>query len=94
MAFIKHKDSCKVWIFAPYLVTDDPIISSYYDYTQSIGEFTRVFDELNCEWEWVNITLSNYRDEIERVKRNGSGNTGNQSDDGRFTMGSWPKHPG
>lgn len=69
MAFIQHKDSCKVWIFAPYLETDDPIINSYYDFTQSIAEFTRVFDTLNCEWEWVNITIDNYRDEIARVKR-------------------------
>ena len=68
MAFIQHKDSCKVWIFAPYLETDDPIIKSYYDYTQSIDEFTRVFTNLNCEWEWVNITMDNYRDEIARVK--------------------------
>ena len=70
MSFIRNKDNCKVWIFAPYLETDDPIISSYYDYTQSIAEFTRVFDDLKCEWEWVNITMNNYRDEINRVKGN------------------------
>lgn len=68
MAFIQHKDNFKVWIFAPYLESDDPIIQSYYDYTQSIDEFTRVFRELKCEWEWVNITIDNYKEQIARVK--------------------------
>jgi D-alanine-D-alanine ligase len=68
MAFIQHKDQFKVWIFAPYLESDDPIIQSYYDYTQSIDEYTRVFSELNCDWEWVNITIENYKEKIALVK--------------------------
>jgi len=68
MSFIRNKDNCKVWIFAPYLETDDPIISSYYDYTQSIAEFTRVFDAVKCEWEWINVTIDNYKEKIAHVK--------------------------
>lgn len=68
MSFTQNKDNYKVWVFAPYLETDDPKLSAYYDYTQSIAEFTKVFSELNCEWEWVNITLINLHQEIARVK--------------------------
>ncbi len=68
MTFIRNKDAYKVWVFAPYLETEDPLLSSYYDYTQSITEFTHVFSSLNCEWEWINITLPNLLQEIARVK--------------------------
>jgi D-alanine-D-alanine ligase len=68
MTFTQQSNQYKVWIFAPYLESDDPVIQSYYDYTQSIDEFTRVFSQLNCEWEWVNITINNYKEQIARVK--------------------------
>jgi len=68
MSFTQNKDNFKVWVFAPYLETTDPKLSAYYDYTQSIAEFTKVFTELNCEWEWVNITLKNLHQEIAKVK--------------------------
>ncbi|MBL7874547.1 MAG: hypothetical protein JNL53_02720 [Cyclobacteriaceae bacterium] len=68
MAFLNHTAGYKVWIFAPYLHTDDPTLKFYYDYTQSIAEYTKVFSEINCEWEWVNITLQNLDQEIARVK--------------------------
>jgi len=68
MAFIDNKNSCKVWVFAPYLETTDPNLEYYYDYTQSIQEYTKVFAELNCEWEWLNITLENLHELIEKVK--------------------------
>ena len=68
MAFVPNRAKYKVWVFAPYLETDDAILKTYYDYTQSIEEFSKVFTELNCEWEWVNITLQNLHKEIERVR--------------------------
>ena len=68
MSFTPNKDTYKVWVFAPYLETDDPTLKTYYDFTQSKSEFSEVFDELNCEWEWVNITLANLHQEIARVK--------------------------
>lgn len=67
-----HASRYKVWIFAPYLETDDPTLQYYYDFTQSIAEYTKVFSELNCEWEWVNVTLKNINEVIERVKSNTS----------------------
>ncbi len=68
MTFLSNKDHFKVWIFAPYLDTPDPNLQFYYDFTDSIAEYTRAFNAVGCEWEWVNITLRNLSTEIERVK--------------------------
>lgn len=68
MGFRDIKDLYKVWVFVPYLETDDPNLQYYCDYTQSHLEYTKVFAELNCEWEWVNITMDNIHREIEVVK--------------------------
>jgi D-alanine-D-alanine ligase len=69
MAFLNRPAAYKVWIFAPYLDTDDPTLKYYYDYTQSIAEYSKVFSELDCEWEWVNVTVNNIQASIEKVKK-------------------------
>jgi D-alanine-D-alanine ligase len=71
MSFISNKDNYKVWVFAPYLDTDDSKLKNYYDYTQSISEFEKVFSDLSCEWEWANITLQNLSSQVSRVKHSG-----------------------
>jgi len=68
--FLKQTAAYKVWIFAPFLETDDPTLKFYYDYTQSIAEYTKVFSEINCEWEWVNVTMQNIQEVIAKVKTN------------------------
>jgi D-alanine-D-alanine ligase len=68
--FLKQTAAYKVWIFAPFLETDDPTLKFYYDYTQSIAEYTKVFSEINCEWEWVNVTMHNIAEAIAKVKTN------------------------
>ncbi|MBA3674120.1 MAG: hypothetical protein H0W75_04050 [Chitinophagaceae bacterium] len=68
MGFLKNKDLYKVWVFAPFLETTDDNLECYYDYTQSIAEYTKIFAEINCAWEWVNITPNNLEAEIKRVK--------------------------
>jgi D-alanine-D-alanine ligase len=40
-----------VWVLAPHLESEDPNIQYYYDFTQSIKEYTRVFEELGVEWK-------------------------------------------
>jgi len=50
----------KVWVLAPHFETDDPNLAHYYDFTHSIQEYTRVFHELNIEWEWVPVTMAVY----------------------------------
>jgi len=50
----------KVWVLAPSLVTNDPNIDYYYDFTQSIEEYTRVFAALNIHWQWQPVTMEDY----------------------------------
>jgi len=68
MTFRENKDLFKVWVFAPFLETDDPNLQYYCDYSQSYLEYSKVFSELNCEWEWVNITMENIQMQIDVVK--------------------------
>jgi len=43
MSFIDRKDDYIVWVIAPFIETDDANLKYYYDYTQSIAEYTKVF---------------------------------------------------
>jgi D-alanine-D-alanine ligase len=57
MNFKEKKDDYFIWVIAPYLETQDPNLLCYYDYTQSIAEYQKVFSEIDCEWKWVNVTF-------------------------------------
>ncbi len=62
------KDSYIVWVLAPYLETDDPELQYYYDFTQSHGEYTKVFEEIGCEWHWINVTMNNIDDTVDKIR--------------------------
>lgn len=66
--FLENKDQYLVWILAPYLETDDPNLKYYYDYTQSIAEYTKVFGEVGCEWKWQNVTIRDIEKSVLRIK--------------------------
>ncbi len=68
MNFRENKDKYLVWVIAPYIETEDPNLQYYYDYTQSIAEYTRVFNEIGCEWYWENVTLQTIDTVINRIK--------------------------
>lgn len=68
MNFREKKDDYLVWVIAPYLETEDPNLKYYYDYTQSIAEYQKVFDEIGCEWKWSNVTLQTFEDVIQGIK--------------------------
>lgn len=68
MSFIKNKDNYHVWVLAPYLETEDENLKSYYDYTQSIAEYQKVFTEVGCTWTWVNVTMDNIATVILEIK--------------------------
>jgi len=68
MNFRENKDNYLVWVIAPYIETEDPNLQYYYDYTQSIAEYQKVFSEIGCEWHWVNVTLQTIEDVINRIK--------------------------
>ncbi|MEP7280062.1 MAG: hypothetical protein ABI813_15550 [Bacteroidota bacterium] len=58
----------KVWVLAPHLHTGDANVDYYYDFTQSIQEYTKAFAELGIEWVWQPVTMQNYRDVIDMIE--------------------------
>lgn len=65
----------KIWVLSPYLESDDPNIQHYYDFTQSLAEYTKVFEELQVEWEWQPVTINNYKQIIRSIAVNTKGKT-------------------
>lgn len=59
----------KIWVLYPYLVTDDPNLQYYYDFSQSLAEYTRVFAELGADWTWEKITMDNYVQLVAGIRR-------------------------
>jgi D-alanine-D-alanine ligase len=64
-----------IWVLAPLLESDDPNIQHYYDFTQSILEYTRVFEELNADWKWQPVTMQNYKSVIRNIATTKSSKT-------------------
>ena len=58
-----------VWVMAPHLETNDPNIDCYYDFSQSIAEYTKAFNELDVEWKWQPVTIKNYKKIIEGIAK-------------------------
>lgn len=57
----------KIWVLAPHLETKDEHIDYYYDFSQSIAEYTRVFDQLSLAWQWQPVTLQNYEATLSEI---------------------------
>jgi D-alanine-D-alanine ligase len=51
----------KIFVLAPHLETNDENLDYYYDFSQSIQEYTQVFLQLNIAWQWQPITAKNYK---------------------------------
>lgn len=58
-----------VWVLAPYVESDDPNINYYYDFSQSIAEYSRAFDELGVAWKWQPVTMNNYASVIKTITK-------------------------
>ena len=67
MNFIDHKDNIHIWVLAPFLETEVENLKFYYDYTQSIAEYTKVFEQINCSWTWVNVTFANIENVLQQI---------------------------
>ncbi len=61
-------DRLKVWVLAPSLITNDVNLDYYYDFSQSIAEYTKTFAELTISWQWQPVTLENYTSIIQKIK--------------------------
>ena len=64
-----------IWVLAPHLESDDPNIQHYYDFTQSIKEYTKVFEELRAEWKWQPVTMDNFKSVIKSISESKNGKT-------------------
>ena len=64
-----------IWVLAPHLETEDPNLQYYYDFTQSIKEYTKVFEELNAEWKWQPVTIDDYKTVIQQIAKCANGKT-------------------
>ena len=67
MSIEEMKEHYFVWVIAPYIVTEDPNLQYYYDYTQSIAEYQKVFSEIGCEWQWANVTLQTIEEVMSKI---------------------------
>lgn len=65
----------KVWVLAPLVHTNDETIDYYYDFSQSIAEYTRAFAELNLQWQWQPVTMEDYDEVIEQIAVERDNNT-------------------
>lgn len=59
----------KIWVLYPYLQTDDPNLQYYYDFSQSLQEYTKVFEELEADWAWQPVTMLDFREVIASLKK-------------------------
>lgn len=64
-----------IWVLAPHLESEDPNLKYYYDFTQSIAEYTKVFEELKAEWKWQPVTMENFRIVIKSIAESKNGKT-------------------
>jgi D-alanine-D-alanine ligase len=56
-----------VWVLAPHLESKDANIDYYYDFSQSIAEYTKTFNELGVDWKWQPVTINNYAKIIDTI---------------------------
>lgn len=64
-----------IWVLAPHLESEDPNLKYYYDFSQSIAEYTKVFEELKAEWKWQPVTIRNYKEIIHSIAVSANGKT-------------------
>ena len=56
-----------VWVLAPHVEHNDAHLDYYYDFTQSIEEYTRVFAALNLHWTWQPVTMLDFKEVIRNI---------------------------
>jgi D-alanine-D-alanine ligase len=50
----------KVWVLSPFVHTNDENLDYYYDFSQSISEYSKTFKELGLQWKWQPVTMDDY----------------------------------
>jgi len=57
----------KIWVLAPHLTSNNATIDYYYDFSQSIAEYTKTFAALDLQWQWQPVTVNDYAAVIENI---------------------------
>ena len=57
----------KIWVLAPVVEAADEQIDYYYDFSQSIAEYTSVFSFLNLPWKWQEVNMNTFKDVIQII---------------------------
>lgn len=65
--FMQSSAPIKVWVLAPYLDSAHENINFYYDFSQSIAEYDKVFRNLEMQWQWQPVTLQNFQRIIDEI---------------------------
>ncbi|MGC4035563.1 MAG: hypothetical protein QM764_06340 [Chitinophagaceae bacterium] len=63
----------KFWVLFPYLETEDPNLRYYYDFSQSLAEYSKVFNELRADWKWQPVTMNNYKEIVFSIASSSNG---------------------
>jgi D-alanine-D-alanine ligase len=72
-SFIVPANQLKIWLLIPQVESDDPNIQYYYDFSEGLKEFTKVFEDLNADWKWQPVTINNYRKVIDEIAFSANG---------------------
>jgi D-alanine-D-alanine ligase len=72
LSLIKSKgfnniDQMVVFVLAPTVESKDEHIEYYYDFTQSIAEYTQVFRDLGLMWYWRPVNMNTYSIVIDEI---------------------------
>jgi D-alanine-D-alanine ligase len=59
----------KIWVLVPHLETEDPNLQYYYDFSQSLEEYSRVFSAMEADWIWQPVTLANHKKIIADIRK-------------------------
>lgn len=65
----------KIWVLVPHLETDDPNLQYYYDFSQSLDEYSKVFSELEADWIWQPVTIRDFKKVVASIRKNSGGKT-------------------
>jgi D-alanine-D-alanine ligase len=63
----------KFWVLFPHFETSDPNLQHYYDFSQSLAEYTKVFNELGVDWCWQPVTMNNYKEVVFSIASSSNG---------------------
>lgn len=56
-----------IYVLVPHLETDDENISYYYDFSQSIAEYTKLFAAWEVDWKWQPVTMKDQEQVINTI---------------------------